>query len=255
MCIKKFLALTIVLAISSFGVCSQSKGTIENEKHTVNVRIESGELKISVRNRLSGKNISLRGKAGFVDNITKMFFLDTDSFVTEGYFGAGRAILIAYIKEVKLDIREFRMSDYVISPEKTKLVYSNWCVPTQGPTYLALLDLKNLADGKSLRDRGKVIFETRKFQRKGERLTVSPHFIIWDDMGKNVFFKTARGAEYAFRYDLIADRTTMIQKLDRHNPKSVIRFLKWVGEDKVLEIGYSEKVSGEKYIYRIPVKE
>ncbi len=221
---------------------------IENVKYTVNVRIESGDLEISVRNRFSGKDISFRGKAGFVDNIVRIFFLDTDSFVTEGYFGAGRAILIAYIKEDKLDMREFRMSDYVISPEKKRLVYLNWCTPTQGSVYMTLLDLKKPGD------RRKVIFSTRNFEKTDEKLTISPH-IVWDDTGRRVFFKTARGPEYVFRYDLITDKTTMIEKLNRHNPKSVIRFFRWIGEKKVLEIGYSEKVSGKKYIYRIPVKE
>ncbi|MHB8883400.1 MAG: hypothetical protein ACYC69_18070 [Thermodesulfovibrionales bacterium] len=258
------LAFTFLLC--PFNGYSQEikKVTVENETYVVNVSVESEKLIIAVKNKMTFNESEFKQTAVLVNNVQNILFISRNSFIVEGHFGVGAALLLATIMDnntIRLDA-EIRVGKYYISPSGTTLVYSNWNpIASSGATYLHAVDLRS--DYRSTHNglialdwiKGKIIFETEDFRGTAEKELILSPYLIWADGDKRIFFLCEELREnpynYLFEYNFDTGKSSLIAKLDKHNPRSTIQTFQWNEKEKVVEIIYSGIKAKKTYKYSI----
>ena len=140
----------------------------------------------------------------------------------------------------------------MLSADKMMLIYSDWVTPLKGPTYLTLLDLKELMKDHL---QEKIIFNTSMFANISSDLIISPDDVIWAKQNIFVICKKMPGLaeHYVFKYDLEKNVSSLVEKLDKHKTGLLLKSFYWNEQKNRLEINYEGRNESGKYKYDIPV--
>jgi len=246
--------LLIMNATSQLVVAKDKRQLMaENNSYKVTAQIELNQIVVNVSGKTITTNIEHKQEIIADSYQFNMYFISDNSFLIETELGVGKVVYIGVIVDANtLKINGFRVARFLLSPDKSQMIYSDWVTPLEGPTNLTSVDLRALVKDQI---KEKVIFSTERFMEVDADLIISPDDILWGGNG-NVYFvckkKTDMTKHYLFQHNVIRDATKFIQKIE-HKPNTVLKSFKWDEKKKSIEFDYESRKEKVKSTLSIPV--